>query len=56
MFNKKVYEQKVVLPTMLEGKSIPFNLAANTNHTTSLKKSKCHKMFPLNVFPLKIGV
>ena len=41
---------------MLEGKSIPFNLAAiYTNHTTLLKNSKCIKMFPLNAFPLKIG-
>ena len=37
------YKQKVVLATMLEGKSIPSNLAANTNHTTLLKNSKCQQ-------------
>ena len=31
------YKQKVVLATMLEGKSMPSNMAANTNHTTLLK-------------------
>ena len=31
------YNQKVVLAAMLEGKSIPSNMAANTNHTTLLK-------------------
>ena len=48
------YKQKVVLAAMLEGKSMPSLMAANTNHTTLLfKKSNCHKMSPLNVFPLK---
>ena len=46
------YKQKVVLPTLLEGKSMPSNMAANTNHTTLLKK-QCHKISPLNAFPLK---
>ena len=27
------YKQKVVLATMLEGKSMPSNMTANTNHT-----------------------
>ena len=50
------YKQKVVLAAMLEGKSMPSNMAANTNHTTLLKKSKCHKISPLNAFPLKFRV
>ena len=28
-------KQKVVLAAMLEGKSMPSNMVANTNHTTS---------------------
>ena len=32
------YEQKVVLAAMLEGNSMPSNMATNTNHTTLLKK------------------
>ena len=31
------YKQKVVLAAMLEGKSMPSNMAANTNDTTLLK-------------------
>ena len=31
------YKQKVVLAAMVEGKSMPSNMAANTNHTTLLK-------------------
>ena len=31
------YKQKVVLAAMLEGKSMPSNMAPNTNHTTLLK-------------------
>ena len=31
------YKLKVVLAAMLEGKSMPSNMAANTNHTTLLK-------------------
>ena len=31
------YKQKVVLAAMLEGKSMPSNMAANTNPTTFLK-------------------
>ena len=30
------YKQKVVLFAILEGKSMPSNIAANTNHTTLL--------------------
>ena len=36
------YKQKVVLATMLEGKSMPSNMAVITNHTTFVEKSKCH--------------
>ena len=52
------YKQKlkVVLAAMLERKSMPSNMAANTNHATLLKKSKCHKISPLNAFPLKFRV
>ena len=28
------YKQKAVLAAMLEGKSMPYNMAANTNHAT----------------------
>ena len=31
------YKQKVVFAALLEGKSMPSNMAANTNHTTLLK-------------------
>ena len=40
---------------------MPFNMAANTNHTTLsgapdfVEKLKCHKISPLNVFSLKFG-
>ena len=30
-----IYKQRVVLPDMLEGKTMPSNMAANTNHTTN---------------------
>ena len=30
-------KQKVVFAALLEGKSMPSNMAANTNHTTLLK-------------------
>ena len=33
------YKQEVVLAAMLEGNSMPSNMAANTNHTALLKKS-----------------
>ena len=41
---------------MLEGKNMPYNMAANTNHTYFAEKSKSHKMTPLNAFPLKFRV
>ena len=44
------YKQKTVLAAMLEGKSMPSNMAAN------IEKSKCHKISPLNAFPLKFRV
>ena len=50
------YEQDVVLAAMLEGKVVSSNMTANTNHTTLLKKSKCHKMSPLNGFALKFSM
>ena len=49
------YKQKVVLATMLEGKSMSSNIEANTNHTTLLN-NQCHKISPLNTFPLKFRV
>ena len=35
---------------------MPFNMAANTNHTNFVVKSKYHKISPLNAFPLKFRV
>ena len=36
---------------------MPSNMAANTNHTIYfVDKSKCHKISPLNAFPLKFRV
>ena len=40
------YKQKVVLAAMLEGKSMPSNMAANTNHTTLLKNQSAMKYLP----------
>ena len=37
------YKQKVVLGAMLEGKSMPSNMAAITNHATSLKNQSTIK-------------
>ena len=37
------YKQKVVFAAMLEGKSMPSNMAANTNHTTLLKNQSAIK-------------
>ena len=39
-------KQKVVLAAMLEGKSMPSNMAANTNHTTLLKNQSAIKYLP----------
>ena len=41
---------------MLEGKSMPSNMAADTNHANFVVKSKYHKISPLNEFPLKFRV
>ena len=40
------YKQKVVLVAMLEGKSMPFNMGANTNNTTLLKNQSAIKYLP----------
>ena len=40
------YKQKVVLAAMLEGKSMPSNMAANTNHTALLKTQSAIKYLP----------
>ena len=40
------YKQKVVLAAMLEGKSMPFNMVANTNDTTLLKNQSGIKYLP----------
>ena len=40
------YKQKIVLTAMLEGKSMPSNMAANTNHTTLLKNQSAIKYLP----------
>ena len=40
------YKQKVVLAAMLEGKSMPSNMAAKTNHATLLKNQSTIKYFP----------
>ena len=39
-------KQKEVLAAMLEGKSMPSNMAANTNHTTLLKNQSAIKYLP----------
>ena len=39
-------KQKVVLAAMLEGKSMPSNMAANTNDTTLLKNQSVIKCLP----------
>ena len=39
-------KQKVVLAAMLEGKSMPSNMTANTNHTTLLKIQSAIKYLP----------
>ena len=40
------YKQKVVLAAMLEGKSMPSNMAVNTNHPTLLKNQSAIKYLP----------
>ena len=39
-------KQKVVLAAVLEGKSMPSNMAANTNDTTLLKNQSAIKYLP----------
>ena len=40
------YKQNVVLAATLEGKSMPSNMAANTNDTTLLKNQSAIKYLP----------
>ena len=40
------YKQKVVFSSMLEGKCMPSNMAANTNHATLLKNQSAIKYLP----------
>ena len=40
------FKLKLVLAAMLEGKSMPSNMAANTNHTTLLKNQSAIKYLP----------
>ena len=40
------YKQTVVLAAMLEGKSMPSNMAVNTNHTNLLKNQSAIKYLP----------
>ena len=41
-----IYKQKVVLAAMLEGKSMPYNMAAITNHSSMLKYQSAIKYLP----------
>ena len=49
------YKQKIVLAAMLEGKSMPSNMAANTNHTTLLKSQSVIKYLPQIYFFSNFG-
>ena len=49
------YKQKAVLTAMLEGKSMPSNMAANTNHTTLLKNQRTIKYLPWMRFLSNFG-
>ena len=40
------YKEKVVLAAILEGKSMPSNMAAKTNHATLLKNQSTIKYLP----------
>ena len=42
----KYIKQKVVFATILGGKSMPSNMAANTNHVTLLKNQSTIKDLP----------
>ena len=45
------------MAALLEGKSMPSNMAANTNDTSNfVENSKWHKISSLNAFPLKFRV
>jgi len=44
-FNK-IYAKRSFATAMLEGKSMPSNMAANTNHTTLLKNQSAIKYLP----------
>ena len=46
------YKQKVIFDAMLEGILLPSNMVANKSYYF-VEKTKCHKISPLNVFPLK---
>ena len=37
----------------LEGKSMPSKMVSNTNHTTLMKKSKCHKISSSQIWVVK---
>ena len=52
-FNK-IYA-KVAVAAMLEGKSMPSNMAANTNHTTLLKNQSAIKYVPWMRFLSNLG-
>ena len=47
--------QKVILAAMLEGKSMPSNMAANTNHTTLLKNQSTIEYLPYIRFLSNVG-
>ena len=49
------YKQKVVFTAMLEGKSMPSNMVANTNHTTLLKNQSAIKCLPYMRFLSNFG-
>ena len=49
------YKQEVVLAAMLEGKSMPSNMAANTNHTTLLKNQSAIIYLPSMRFLSNFG-
>ena len=49
------YKQELVLAALLEGKSMPSNMAANTNNTTLLKNQSATKYLPLMRFLSNFG-
>ena len=48
-------KQEVVLAAMLEGKSMPSNMAANTNDTTLSKNQSVIKYLPYTLFLSNFG-